>query len=336
MEKLLTIVIPTYNMENYLRQCLDSLLLPSWMEQLEVLVINDGSRDQSSVIAKEYQSKFPNTFKVIDKENGNYGSCINRGLQEATGKYIKILDADDRFEKEGFSLLLKTLQENDADLFLTDTQQVYENGTYASLDKIDITNQKVLAIQNTDIRKYIPMHCITYNLHIFKNMNYHQTEGISYTDTEWALLPFTAVQTCYYLPITVYRYLIGREGQTMDPAIWQKQSSQFLIVLKNIVTFMEKSKLFTLDVYTVRALKARLRRFYLDCLLNNYEQQKSVLFDLDNFIQMTSPELYQQMNQFVYGKREKIPFVSIWRKKQRVSLRLKLAYKIHKFLGKQK
>lgn len=85
MQKLLTIVIPTYNMQDYLPRCLDSLVLydGALMEQLEVLVINDGSKDNSSAIAHEYEAKFPNTFRVIDKENGNYGSCINRGLKEA-------------------------------------------------------------------------------------------------------------------------------------------------------------------------------------------------------------------------------------------------------------
>ena len=84
-------------MEPYLRHCLDSLIIDKGMDELEVFVINDGSKDRSSKIAREYQDKYPNTFYVIDKVNGNYGSCINRGLKEATGKYIKVLDADDCF-----------------------------------------------------------------------------------------------------------------------------------------------------------------------------------------------------------------------------------------------
>lgn len=69
MEKILTIVIPTYNMQDYLRRCLDSLIVPDeQMQQLEVLVVNDGSKDNSSAIAHEYQDKYPGTFRVIDKE----------------------------------------------------------------------------------------------------------------------------------------------------------------------------------------------------------------------------------------------------------------------------
>ena len=102
MEKLLTLIIPTYNMEKYLRTCLGSLIIGEWQELLEVLVINDGSKDSSSAIAHEYANKHPESFHVIDKENGNYGSCVNRGLKEATGKYVKVLDADDSFDTANF------------------------------------------------------------------------------------------------------------------------------------------------------------------------------------------------------------------------------------------
>ena len=104
MKKLLTIVIPSYNMEKYLSRCCQSLIVaPEFMEKLEVLVINDGSKDKTSEIGHSFESKYPETFRCIDKENGNYGSCVNRGLKEAKGTYIKILDADDTFETENFA-----------------------------------------------------------------------------------------------------------------------------------------------------------------------------------------------------------------------------------------
>ena len=94
MEKILTIVIPTYNMQDYLHRCLDSLIVPEeQMKHLEVLVVNDGSKDNSSAIAHEYQNKYPDTFRVIDKDNGHYGSCVNAALKIATGKYFRLVDA---------------------------------------------------------------------------------------------------------------------------------------------------------------------------------------------------------------------------------------------------
>ena len=129
MNKVLSIIIPTYNMEDYLRQCLDSLIIADdLMQQLEVLVINDGSKDQSSAIAHEYSRKHPSTIFVIDKENGNYGSCINRGLKEATGKFIKILDADDSFDSAALAEFINQLRDTNADLVITNFSVVDSEG----------------------------------------------------------------------------------------------------------------------------------------------------------------------------------------------------------------
>ena len=116
-------------MEDYLRQCLDSLIIADdLMQQLEVLVINDGSKDQSSAIAHEYSRKHPSTIFVIDKENGNYGSCINRGLKEATGKFIKILDADDSFDSAALAEFINQLRDTNADLVITNFSVVDSEG----------------------------------------------------------------------------------------------------------------------------------------------------------------------------------------------------------------
>ena len=96
MEKLLSIVVPVYNVEKYINKCLESLAVSEeQMAQLEVLVVNDGTPDNSAIMAKEFEKKYPQTFRVIDKENGGHGSCCNLGLKEAHGKYIHFLDSDD-------------------------------------------------------------------------------------------------------------------------------------------------------------------------------------------------------------------------------------------------
>ena len=113
MDKILTIIIPTYNMSEYLDTCLKSLIIKSNL--LEVLIINDGSKDNSLDIAKKYEKKYPHIFRTIDKPNGNYGSCVNRGLKEATGKYVKVLDADDKFNTESLTNLIDIASKTDVD-----------------------------------------------------------------------------------------------------------------------------------------------------------------------------------------------------------------------------
>ena len=118
---ILSVIVPSYNMEAYLPKCLGSLIVaPELMERLEVLVVNDGSKDRASEIAHEFASKWPQTFKVIDKENGHYGSCINAALPVFTGKYVRLLDADDAADTSGFATYLRRLEMLDADLVLTD------------------------------------------------------------------------------------------------------------------------------------------------------------------------------------------------------------------------
>lgn len=99
MKKILSVCIPTYNMEALLGRCLNSFIVDkNYMNQLEIIIVNDGSKDNSSRIAHEYANKYPDTFVVVDKPNGNYGSCINAALKVATGYYFRICDADDRYE----------------------------------------------------------------------------------------------------------------------------------------------------------------------------------------------------------------------------------------------
>lgn len=117
--KLLTLVIPTYNMEKYLTKCLESVTAPCIPPTLEVIVVNDGSKDRSLDIMKAFQQKRPDIIRIIDKENGHYGSCINAGLQMAKGKYFSPLDADDWMDTEVLSKLLNVLKNCDTDLFIT-------------------------------------------------------------------------------------------------------------------------------------------------------------------------------------------------------------------------
>ena len=247
MEKILTIVIPTYNMQDYLRRCLDSLIVPEeQMQRIEVLVVNDGSKDNSSAIAHEYQDKYPDTFRVIDKENGNYGSCVNRGLKEASGTYIKILDADDWFDKTILAQYVEFLKTLNVDLVLTDYQIVYENS-----DKVisclysdqHITPNYILSVEKILSQKpifYGQMHGFTYRTKLLKEINYRQTEGVSYTDQEFVDIPFTRVKSVYYFPNILYNYILGREGQTML-SIKGKSMGQLMQVVMHICDYYNTS-----------------------------------------------------------------------------------------------
>lgn len=99
MDKVLTVIVPVYNMEKYIRQCLESLVIGEVLDRIEVLVVLDGSKDGSAEIAYEFVEQYPDTFRIIYKANGGHGSAINTGLMMASGEYVKILDSDDWVER---------------------------------------------------------------------------------------------------------------------------------------------------------------------------------------------------------------------------------------------
>lgn len=119
MEKILTISIAAYNAELDIKRCLDSFISTNVLEELELIVVNDGSKDNTLNVAKQYEKKYPGIIKVIDKKNGGHGSTINASIKEATGKYYKIVDSDDWIDPEELEKLVFWLRNNDADLVLT-------------------------------------------------------------------------------------------------------------------------------------------------------------------------------------------------------------------------
>lgn len=241
MSKLLSIIIPSYNMEHYLRKCLDSLCVDDAapFDLLDVIVVNDGSTDSTSAIAHEFAERHPSVFRVIDKPNGHYGSCINRGLKEAVGEFVKVLDADDSFDTNGLKVLLcflKSIQNPECkiDAVLTDFQKVTAGQKVISTETTPFKNNTEISLDEFTKSPYDrQMHAVTYRRSVFNGLNYVQTEGIAYTDTEWMFLPMTNVQKLTYLNTIVYKYLVERGGQSMDPSVVYRQSNMLYQTLQN-------------------------------------------------------------------------------------------------------
>ena len=320
MKKTLTIIIPTYNMEKYLDKCLTSLILPEeQMLMLEVLVINDGSKDQSSEIAHRYEAKYPQTFKVIDKENGNYGSCINRGLKEATGKYIKILDADDCFETNAFAQFVSFLRDNDADMILTDMSYVREGKTEEMIIYNAIEPKKVISLDSEN-NLHLPklmMHYVCYRTALLHEIGYQQTEGISYTDQEWIFYPFFQVRTMCYLPVNLYLYTVGREGQTMNPQAMLRCVNHNKIITTRAFKYYQSYDLATLPKVNAEELKRQIR-YQFSYLYNMYLKQQGRNYDKESLREIDkllkeNKELYNEIGKKKYHHYLPLPYIMIWR-----------------------
>lgn len=319
MDKILSVIIPTYNMEKYLHKCLNSLLVSdkSLFDQLEVLVINDGSKDSSSEIAHEYQNQYSSVFRVIDKENGNYGSCINRGLLEATGKYVKVLDADDSFSVDAFEIYLSELQHTDADLVLSDLVMVdeYDKITWQSSYKdgpeympVRLKFDFCSYINRPDVDYYGMMHGFAYRREILIENGYVQIEGRPYTDQQWVFEPIRYVKTAYYVDVNLYNYLVGREGQTVSSVNMVKSVDNLIFMVEKLFSLYEAG-LSEYKKYYLRQVRVQLEFLYKKGIIEDaYPIDK--LVKLDKEIQHI-PDINSLLNSFRYYK---VPYVIEWRR----------------------
>lgn len=296
MNKILSIVIPTYNMERYLEKCLSSLVISDerLLPLLEVLIINDGSKDKSPDIAHKYESKFPNTFSIIDKPNGNYGSCINSALKVAKGKYIKILDADDCFDPTGFEGFVNYINTIDVDLVLSDFDMVNEKGKVIRHYKYPYKLHETYPVTKLNEPIEMWMHAVAYRTDNLRKIQYSQTEGVSYTDQEWLFLPMSTVNTFSYFPKTVYRYTVGRSGQTIDPDVFIRKIDDEIIGFRVMLNeYLEGQWTNEHDRYLTGRLLTRAGTIYSAFLiyhLGRMDMEK--LISLDKFISDKSQRLY--------------------------------------------
>lgn len=247
MSKTLSLIIPTYNMEALLPRCLDSLISEKTTARLEVLVVNDGSKDGSLAVARAFEAKHPECIKVIDKPNGNYGSTINAALPLASGTYVKILDSDDWFDT---GALERYLDELDAlaepvDMSITHFRTIHDDGTqetikYNVYGREPYEYRRVYDLDEVLAGGYIRfflMHALTYRTELLRSSGYRQTEGISYTDTEWAAFPVFHARNIVFHDIILYQYNLAREGQTMDPAVLMKSLPQLEKVTMSMIDY---------------------------------------------------------------------------------------------------
>ena len=243
--KRLSIIIPTYNMDELLPACLDSLVASAALNALDIVVVNDGSRDNSLAIANTYAAKYPSSVRVIDKPNGNYGSTINAALPTLTGEYVKILDADDTFDTAAIEPFVAYLEQvSGADMVVGPFVEIDSRGEHRV--DYDIYSRRSFGygmpysaeqVFEQGTIDFFMMHSIAYRTALLQEIGYHQREGISYTDQLWCFHPIFKVQSIAFTDISLYRYNLTREGQTMNSAVQLRRIGE----LEAVVTEMAQA-----------------------------------------------------------------------------------------------
>lgn len=212
-KKTLSISIAAYNVEKYLDKTLASLCVPSIVEELEVLVVNDGSTDGTAEIARRYCNMYPESFILIDKENGGYGSTINSSLEVATGKYFKLLDGDDWFDSNSLTVFVDRLRDCSADIVYTNFTSIQESSMNEDLTSFNWKGDVLFNAEDVDV---LSMHGSTVRTHVLQQGMVRITEHCFYTDVEYSLKALALCRTAEYFPINVYCYRLGVQGQSVS------------------------------------------------------------------------------------------------------------------------
>lgn len=318
--KYLSIIIPSYNMEAYLAKAIESITTCAHLHEIEVLVVNDGSKDGTSQIGHHYADLHPGNVFVIDKHNGNYGSCINEGLKVATGKYVKILDADDYLHTAHLDQVVEELAHTDADMLVTPFCKVDADGHTQFQRRITLSphaDYQMDTIKNTKAILGIWMHEIAYRRQMLIDMGYQQTVGISYTDMEWGFVPLLCVKTVRYIPTVLYYYLTGREGQTVDPLVHRKKYYEEIMVTRSMLQALCKKE----EYHTTPAvchlltlkIRGRLKIIYRQVLVVYQDFDNQELLELTNWMKDHHPILFASLMKMKLSKPLfPFPFIQWW------------------------
>lgn len=249
--KLLSVAIPCYNSESYMRKCIESLLPGG--EDVEIIVVNDGStKDNTAAIADEYAARYPGIVKAIHKENGGHGSAVNTGIENASGLYFKVVDSDDWVKEEAYMQILDKLRElagGGQALDMLISNYVYEK---EGESRKKVMHQRRILPQDKiftweDCRHftkghYILMHSVIFRTQLLRDCGLKLPEHTFYVDNLYVFEPLPFVKNMYYLDVNFYRYYIGREDQSVNEKVMISRIDQQLRVNKLMIDYFVEHK----------------------------------------------------------------------------------------------
>lgn len=254
--KLLTFAIPCYNSQDYMEHCIDSILPGG--DDVEILIIDDGSKDRTAEIADAYETKYPGIVRAIHQENGGHGEAVNAGIRNATGLFFKVVDSDDWVDEEAYKQILKKLKEfaggpTTLDMMLANYVYEKEGAQHKRvMRQTGFPQDRVFTW--SDIRHfhkghYILMHSVIYRTELLRACGLELPKHTFYVDNIYVYKPLPHVRTMYYMDVDFYRYFIGREDQSVNEKVMISRIDQQIRVNKIMID--------DVDLHKVTNLKCR-------------------------------------------------------------------------------
>lgn len=319
--KTLTFLIPCYNVSSCVSHCIDSMLVDDILDDIEILLINDGSKDNTLEILHQYEAKYPSIIRVIDKENGGWGTAINLGIREAKGKYLKEVDADDWVSSDNLKEYVAFLKANEIDYIATDYTEYFkaeDKYTRHSYHQEIYNNPMSLNDfwENHSNAWDFPIHAITYRTQVLRDTDIKVGDRY-YGDIEYNLYPLPYVQTICVLPINVTVYFRGSDEQSTSTAGYAKHYKDYVAMIQRVTQFylqLPDTLNHNLHRFVEDTVRGTLTRAYNLMLSPIYAgKSEGVTEDLkqyDRWLKKTSNELYNYCGR---QRKHGIAYIRVWR-----------------------
>ncbi len=300
-EKILSVSVAAYNSEATLRETISSFVSdPDLLKYIEIIVVNDGSTDQTSRIAHEFESAYPDTVVVIDKENGGYGSTINSSLKNARGKYYRLVDGDDWVDSGHLRQYIAFLSRSDADIVISPYYTVREEKKL-----IDIHPEIPAKLTNLNevnpVDLFFAMHEIAVRTENLRKLGLSITENCFYTDTEYNLSAFLCTGTIARFDQPVYCYRLGVNGQSMSLAGIRKHYQDMIRVSVKVIGMYQKAY-FPSEDTRLRVIQNYIKHIVLFATygilaIKDRKQSRRELVQYEKALKNRYPEAYRLSGQ---------------------------------------
>lgn len=286
-KKILSISIAAYNAEKYIADCLDSLCDESIIEKLDIIVVNDGSKDATEKITQKYVQKYPNSIRHVKKENGGWGSTVNKGMELAEGKYFKLLDVDDWYFTENLNAFVEFLEKVDADIVLSAFSMYDDNlGRVYAEKKYPFEHGKIYNIDDViNTVSDIQMHGVAVNTNIMKKADVHILEHCFYTDVQFVVENCCSADNITYFDKSIYKYRVGIDGQSISAAGLLKHMGDNKRVAERLINYMSENSFSEQKVkFLINRINYSITLEYYTYIILNRHERKTKLKEMNSFV----------------------------------------------------
>ncbi|MDD7266572.1 MAG: glycosyltransferase family 2 protein [Lachnospiraceae bacterium] len=317
--KLLSVAIPCYNSMDYMDRSIESVLKGG--EEVEIIIVDDGSVDDTGLIADKYASKYPNIIKAVHQPNGGHGEAVNTGLKHATGKYFKVLDSDDRLDEKALLKVLDTIRGWEQSATIVD--MLVCNFVY---DKQGATRKKRMSYQKafpqnkvftwdmtSSLKRgqYILMHSVIYRRELLLACGLELPKHTFYVDNIFIFQPLPSVNTLYYMDVNLYWYFIGREDQSVNEKVMIGRIDQQIRVNKLMIDQYEQMREHInskrLDRYMLSYLEIITAVTNILAIRSKLDENMVKKDELWRYLEEHSPVAYQKIRGGLIGRFFHIP-----------------------------